>query len=68
LLVERSFLAHQIPVQEFEIETAQKPDRELQFSLNNMALATANESSSELEIVKPQLYSGDAAHQVAAEK
>ena len=29
---------------------------------------TANESSSELEIVKPRLYSGDAAHQVAAEK
>ncbi|WP_244148124.1 argonaute/piwi family protein [Syntrophobacter fumaroxidans] len=35
-----SFLAHQIPVQEFEIETAQKNDRELQYSLNNMALAT----------------------------
>lgn len=34
-----SFLTHQIPVQEFEIETAQKPDRELHFSLNNMALA-----------------------------
>lgn len=34
-----AFLTHQIPVQEFEIETAQKPDRELHFSLNNMALA-----------------------------
>jgi hypothetical protein len=39
-ITKESFLAHQIPVQEFEIETAQKPDRELQFSLNNMALAT----------------------------
>ncbi len=38
-ITKESFLAHQIPVQEFEIETAQKPDRELQFSLNNMALA-----------------------------
>lgn len=39
-IAKQSFLAHQIPVQEFEIETAQKPDRDLQFSLNNMALAT----------------------------
>lgn len=39
-ITKESFLAHQIPVQEFEIETAQKPDRELQYSLNNMALAT----------------------------
>ncbi|MGD1102484.1 MAG: Piwi domain-containing protein [Terriglobia bacterium] len=39
-IAKESFLAHQIPVQEFEIETAQKPDRELQYSLNNMALAT----------------------------
>jgi hypothetical protein len=38
-IAKESFLAHQIPVQEFEIETAQKLDKELQFSLNNMALA-----------------------------
>ena len=38
-ITKESFLTHQIPVQEFEIETAQKPDRELQYSLNNMALA-----------------------------
>lgn len=38
-ITKESFLTHQIPTQEFEIETAQKPDRELQFSLNNMALA-----------------------------
>jgi hypothetical protein len=39
-ITKESFLQHQIPVQEFEIETAQKPDKDLQFSLNNMALAT----------------------------
>ena len=39
-ITKESFLTHQIPVQEFEIETAQKPDRELQYSLNNMALAS----------------------------
>jgi hypothetical protein len=35
-----SFLTHQIPVQEFEIETAYKKDSQLAFCLNNMALAT----------------------------
>jgi Piwi domain len=39
-VTKESFLTHQIPVQEFEIETAQKPDRSLAFCLNNMALAT----------------------------
>jgi hypothetical protein len=39
-IAKESFLALQIPVQEFEIETAQKPDKDLQFSLNNMALAS----------------------------
>lgn len=39
-IAKESFLAHQIPVQEFEIETAQKLDKDLQFSLNNMALAS----------------------------
>lgn len=39
-IVKESFLTHQIPVQEFEIETAQKPDKDLQYSLNNMALAS----------------------------
>ena len=38
-IAKESFLALQIPVQEFEIETAQKLDKDLQFSLNNMALA-----------------------------
>ena len=39
-IAKESFLTHQIPVQEFEIETAQKPDSQLAFCLNNMALAT----------------------------
>jgi len=39
-ITKESFLTHQIPVQEFEIETAQKPDTQLAFCLNNMALAT----------------------------
>src|ERR1700722_1351837 len=39
-IAKESFLTHQIPVQEFEIETAQKEDRQLAFCLNNMALAT----------------------------
>lgn len=39
-ITKESFLTHQIPVQEFEIETAQKPDPSLAFCLNNMALAT----------------------------
>jgi Piwi domain len=39
-ITKESFLTHQIPVQEFEIETAQKEDRQLAFCLNNMALAT----------------------------
>ena len=39
-IAKESFLTHQIPVQEFEIETAQKPDKDLQYSLNNMALAS----------------------------
>jgi hypothetical protein len=39
-IAKESFLSHQIPVQEFEIETAQKADKDLQFALNNMALAT----------------------------
>jgi hypothetical protein len=36
--------------------------------VNLRPILTANESSSELEIVKPRLYSGDATHQVVAEK
>lgn len=39
-ITKESFLTHQIPVQEFEIETAQKPDNQLAYCLNNMALAT----------------------------
>jgi hypothetical protein len=35
-----SFHTHQIPVQEFEIETTQRPDKELIYVLNNMGLAT----------------------------
>jgi hypothetical protein len=35
-----SFHIHQIPVQEFEIETTRKPDKELNYVLNNMGLAT----------------------------
>jgi hypothetical protein len=39
-IAKESFLTHQIPVQEFEIETAQRKDIQLGFCLNNMALAT----------------------------
>lgn len=39
-ITKESFLTHQIPVQEFEIETAQRQDRSLAICLNNMALAT----------------------------
>ena len=39
-ITKESFLTHQIPVQEFEIETAQRPDRGLAICLNNMGLAT----------------------------
>jgi argonaute-like protein len=35
-----AFLAHQVPVQEFETETAALPDNQLGYVLNNMALAT----------------------------
>lgn len=35
-----SFHTHQIPVQEFEIETTRRPDSQLIYVLNNMALAT----------------------------
>lgn len=34
------FLTHQIPVQEFAIETAELPDARIGYALNNMALAT----------------------------
>src|SRR5271157_46120 len=34
-----SFHTHQIPVQEFEIETTRRPDKELIYVLNNMGLA-----------------------------
>jgi argonaute-like protein implicated in RNA metabolism and viral defense len=39
-ITKESFLTHQIPVQEFEIETAQRADKGLAICLNNMALAT----------------------------
>jgi len=35
-----SFLTHQIPVQEFQIEKTRKPDRDIMFVLNTMGLAT----------------------------
>ena len=35
-----SFLTHQIPVQEFQIEKTRKPDRDLVYILNTMGLAT----------------------------
>jgi hypothetical protein len=40
LITKAAFLAHQIPVQEFEIETTRLPDYQLGYVLNNMALAT----------------------------
>jgi argonaute-like protein implicated in RNA metabolism and viral defense len=39
-VTKKTFLTHQIPVQEFEIETTALPDRQLGYVLNNMALAT----------------------------
>ncbi|HEX8091169.1 MAG TPA: Piwi domain-containing protein [Blastocatellia bacterium] len=40
LVTKMAFLSHQIPVQEFEIETALLPDYQVGYVLNNMALAT----------------------------
>lgn len=40
LVTKAEFLSHQIPVQEFEIETTEIPDSRLQYVLNNMGLAT----------------------------
>jgi hypothetical protein len=40
LITKAAFLAQQIPVQEFEMETVALPDTQLGFVLNNMALAT----------------------------
>lgn len=39
LIAKAEFLSHQIPSQEFEIETANLPDYNLQYALNNVALA-----------------------------
>ena len=40
IVTKAGFLTHQIPVQEFEIETVAASDYQLGFVLNNMALAT----------------------------
>lgn len=40
LVTKATFLAQNIPTQEFEIETAQSNEYQLRFSLSNMALAT----------------------------
>lgn len=40
LVTKAEFMSHQIPVQEFEIETTDIPDSRLQYVLNNMGLAT----------------------------
>ncbi len=40
LIAKAFFLTHQIPVQQFRIETAKTPDAQLCWSLSNMALAT----------------------------
>lgn len=40
LVTKAEFMSHQIPVQEFKIETTDIPDSRLQYVLNNMALAT----------------------------
>jgi hypothetical protein len=40
LVTKAEFMSHQIPVQEFKIETTDIPDSRLQSVLNNMALAT----------------------------
>ena len=39
LVSKAKFLSHQIPVQEFEIETANLPDSQLGYALNNISLA-----------------------------
>ena len=40
LIAKAEFLGHQIPVQEFEFETTELPEKRLHYALNNMALAT----------------------------
>jgi hypothetical protein len=40
LVTKASFLGHQIPVQEFRIETTRQPESSLSYSLRNLALAT----------------------------
>lgn len=40
LVCKAGFMAHQIPVQGFRLETSQLPDDRLQYALNNMGLAT----------------------------
>jgi hypothetical protein len=40
LVTKAEFLSHQIPVQEFEFETTEIPDKRLHYVLNNMGLAT----------------------------
>jgi len=40
LVTKAEFLSHQIPVQEFKLETTEIPDHRLQYVLNNMGLAT----------------------------
>jgi hypothetical protein len=40
LVTKAAFINHQIPVQEFRVETMQQPDESLAYSLRNLALAT----------------------------
>lgn len=40
LVTKAEFLSHHIPVQEFEFETTEIPDKRLHYVLNNMGLAT----------------------------
>ena len=40
LIAKAEFLSHQIPVQEFKLETTELPEKRLHYALNNMALAT----------------------------
>ena len=55
LVSKAEFMSHQLPVQEFELETTAIPDNRLQYVLNNMALATYSKLGGTPWLVKANL-------------
>jgi hypothetical protein len=55
LVSKAEFLSHQIPVQEFEFETTEIPDKRLHYVLNNMGLATYAKLGGTPWLVRAQL-------------